>query len=72
MGLLQHNNFQIDVIENMVPICAWCQRIRDRHRNWHVIDLEQIHNSGYELTHAICIECAKSELASIHFIDEAI
>lgn len=42
---------------DLVPVCAWCKKVRDEHGHWHQIDLTRLANTGTGLTHTICDDC---------------
>lgn len=46
------------VINDFIPICAWCQAIKDEQQGWLSIE-EYLHskNAGASLSHGICPSC---------------
>ena len=42
----------------VIPICAWCKKIRDSLGYWHVLEEYFRDRSGAEFTHGICPLCA--------------
>ena len=48
---------QVKVLAPMVPVCAWCRRIRDDEDYWSTLE-EYLHEQAGSLTsHSICPEC---------------
>ena len=50
----------LNVKSNLVPVCAWCNKVRDHEGNWHYLDLSQLHQYGFCPTHTICDDCKAS------------
>jgi hypothetical protein len=46
----------------LVPVCAWCNSIRDLHGQWHHSEIEPRLHHDYNFTHTICDSC-KNEYA---------
>lgn len=47
-------------LKELLPICAWCKRIRDDEDYWHSIE-EYLHDhTGTDFTHGICPHCLDS------------
>lgn len=46
----------VERLETLVPICAWCDRIRDDEDYWRSVD-EFLKSQGIDLTHGICPSC---------------
>lgn len=54
---------EINTLSNLVPICAWCRKIRDDRGYWKQIE-DFIHShSGASFSHGICPECQRNLLA---------
>jgi len=55
---LAHSQETVRMLSGLLPICAWCRKIRNEEGAWE--DLETyIHNhSRAEFTHGMCQECA--------------
>jgi sigma-B regulation protein RsbU (phosphoserine phosphatase) len=50
---------EVKQIRGLLPICAWCQKIRDGKNNWHRIESYASQNTGATFSHGICPECKK-------------
>lgn len=48
----------VRVLRGLLPICAWCKRIRDEAGNWEQLEFYISNHSHAEFTHGICRECA--------------
>lgn len=44
-------------LEGLLPICAWCKRIRDDHGAWTVVEKYISRHTSADFTHSICPEC---------------
>lgn len=47
-------------ISGLLPICAYCKRIRDKDGNWTKVETYIEQHSTAEFTHGICNECEKN------------
>ncbi len=48
---------QIQTLRSLLPMCAWCKRIRDEDGNWHPLEKYISEHSDSDVTHGICPEC---------------
>jgi peptidoglycan/LPS O-acetylase OafA/YrhL len=48
---------QVETLEGILPICAYCKKIRDEHDNWQVLEAYIEDRSEAEFSHGICPEC---------------
>ena len=44
-------------MRGMVPVCAWCKRIRDEGGYWKEIETYVTEHTGAQFSHCICPEC---------------
>jgi GAF domain-containing protein len=49
---------EVRVLRGMLPLCAWCKRIRDDDGSWTDLGSYLSHHSGATVTHGICPECS--------------
>lgn len=49
---------QVRTLSGLLPICAWCSRIRDDEGYWKSVDDYLTSHSDATITHSICSECA--------------
>ena len=48
---------QVQTLTGLLPICAWCKRIRDDGGYWNQIESYIASHSAVDFTHGICPEC---------------
>ena len=48
---------QVKTLQGMLPICAWCKRIRDDKGYWDQIEIYFHKYTGADFTHGICPQC---------------
>jgi PAS domain S-box-containing protein len=59
-------NRQIEQLHKLLPLCAWCKKIRDDAGYWKALDeYFQSQNLG-TVTHGICEECLKREIGEFY------
>ncbi len=46
-------------LTELLPVCAWCKRIRDDQGYWSQVDAYLAAHTGIGITHGICPDCAK-------------
>ena len=51
---------EVKTLRGLLPICAWCKKIRDEKGGWHLMESYLKENSNADVTHCICPECAAS------------
>ena len=51
---------EVNQLSGLLPICAWCKKIRDESGNWYPIETYVAMNSGVDFSHGICPDCAAS------------
>jgi GAF domain-containing protein len=49
----------VKTLQGLLPICAWCRRIRDDEGYWSQVESYFHKATGVEFTHGICPECLK-------------
>lgn len=50
---------KIKTLEGLLPICAWCKKIRDAKGDWQKLEKYIQDHSKAEFSHGICPECLK-------------
>ncbi len=50
---------QVKTLQELLPICAWCKRIRDDEGYWNQVEAYVHKHTGAEFTHGICPQCRK-------------
>lgn len=48
---------QIETLENLLPVCAWCKKVRNDSGYWDQIEKYITSNSKTKITHGICPDC---------------
>jgi len=50
---------EVRILEGILPICAWCKRIRNEKGEYEQIEEYITHRTEASFSHGICQECAK-------------
>ncbi len=45
-------------LSGVIPVCAWCKKIRDMRGDWHQVEAYLATRSDATFTHGICEDCA--------------
>lgn len=61
---LQEAAHHIQTLSGLIPICAWCKKIRDDDGYWGSVESYLSGHSQAKLTHGICPDCKAKALAS--------
>ena len=48
---------QVKTLQELLPICAWCKRIRDDEGYWNQVEAYFHKYTGADFTHGICPQC---------------
>jgi hypothetical protein len=48
---------QIEALQSLLPVCAWCKKVRNDSGYWYQIEKYITANSKTQITHGICPEC---------------
>jgi ligand-binding sensor domain-containing protein len=51
---------QVKVLRGLLPICAWCKKVRDDAGYWNQIEAYVSRHTEAEFTHGICPECREA------------
>ena len=54
---LQEALLSVRKLEGLLPICAWCKRVRNDHNYWEQLEQYLSEHMGANITHGICPEC---------------
>ena len=52
---------KIRTLHGLLPICAWCKRIRDDQGYWQQVEAYVHEHTGADFTHGICPECLEKQ-----------
>jgi two-component system sensor histidine kinase/response regulator len=62
---LQKAFAEIKTLTGLLPVCAWCKKVRDDSGYWSQIEVYISKHSQAEITHGICPECQEGLLVKI-------
>jgi hypothetical protein len=55
----------IKVLRGLLPICIWCNRIRNEQNEWVKLESYVVKHSDTSFTHGCCPECAKEQYGKL-------
>ncbi len=55
---LENSLREIKTLKGMIPICAWCRKLRDDDGYWKQVETYIMEHTDAAFTHGICPECA--------------
>lgn len=55
----------IKQLQKILPICAWCKKIRDGDEYWHSVEDYISSHTETDFTHGICPECLEKQKATM-------
>ncbi len=56
---------QVETLSGLLPLCAWCKKVRNDSGYWEQIDKYITTNSKTALTHGVCPDCKQNFLAGV-------
>ena len=62
---------QVKVLSGIIPICAWCKKIRDDSGYWDQLEHYISEHSDADFTHGVCPECFEKQKKEIESMDNA-
>lgn len=59
---LQHEELmsaqvEVETVTGLLPICAWCKKVRDDDGYWQQVDQYFCRHSKLRFTHGVCLDC---------------
>jgi transcriptional regulator with GAF, ATPase, and Fis domain len=60
---LQESLESVKQLQGLLPICAWCKKVRDDKDYWHEVEHYVAANTDVRFTHGICPDCLKTQMA---------
>jgi len=63
---LQQALAEVKTLSGMLPICAWCKKIRNDEGYWQQIEAYIKSHSDLDFTHGICSDCARKEYPELY------
>lgn len=55
----------IQTLKGLVPVCAWCKKVRDDKGFWEQVETYITHSTGTDTTGAICPDCAEKHFGHL-------
>ncbi len=62
---LQQALDKVKVLSGLIPICAWCKKVRNDEGYWQQVEIYISENSEASFTHGMCPECKEKHLQSL-------
>lgn len=56
---------QVETLSGLLPLCAWCKKVRNDSGYWEQIDKYITSHSKAALTHGVCPDCKKNFLSGM-------
>jgi hypothetical protein len=56
---LQEALATVKTLRGLIPICAWCKKVRDDQGYWSQVEVYVRDRSEAEFSHGICPDCKK-------------
>ncbi len=56
---------QIRQLKGLLPVCAWCHRVRSDEGYWLSVDSYLRRHTDVQVTHGICPECAARQMSEL-------
>jgi hypothetical protein len=56
---------RVKQLEGIIPICAYCKKIRDDQQDWHGLEKYITDHSEALFSHGICPTCLEKELQEL-------
>ena len=60
---LQETLAKVNTLSGLLPICAWCKKLRDDEGYWKSVEEYISAHTGAEFTHGMCPECYEKIIA---------
>jgi hypothetical protein len=52
---------RIAALEGLLPVCAWCRKIRNEQDQWQTLDSYLSQRAKIDITHSICPDCMSKQ-----------
>lgn len=62
---LSSTRAEVQTLSGLLPICAWCKKVRDDAGYWEQVEDYFARRDKIEFTHGICSECAEEQTAKL-------
>jgi C4-dicarboxylate-specific signal transduction histidine kinase len=57
---------QVKRLQGLLPMCAWCKKVRDDDHYWHSVEDYISQRTDARFSHGICPECSSRVLRDVH------
>ena len=54
---LMQSRAEVQTLSGLLPICAWCKKVRDDDGYWQQVEDYFTLHSGVTFTHGVCVDC---------------
>jgi hypothetical protein len=61
LGRLQKALAEVKTLRGLLPICAWCKKIRTEDGGWNELDSYVTEHSEASFSHGICPDCSSKQ-----------
>lgn len=65
IGELQATAAELSQLKVLLPVCAWCKRVRGSNGNWQRLEDYLHENTNTTVTHSICADCARKATSGL-------
>lgn len=62
---------QVKVLSGIIPICAWCKKIRNDSGYWDQLEYYISEHSDADFSHGVCPECFEKQMKEIEGMEDA-
>jgi hypothetical protein len=62
---LQQAKARIQTLEGLIPMCAWCKRVRDDRGYWEQVEAYIAKLTGGHTTSSICPDCLQKNFGDL-------
>jgi DNA-binding response OmpR family regulator len=66
MSELEESVARIKELHGLLPMCAWCKKVRDDKNYWQEVECYVTAHCDARFTHGICPECLEKQMAGLH------
>ncbi len=60
---------EIKTLRGILPICAYCKRVRDDEGHWKQVEVYVSERTSANFSHGVCPECMKKQLADLDLLE---
>jgi CHASE3 domain sensor protein len=62
---LQESLRNVKQLQGLLPICAWCKKVRDDQNYWHQVDHYLSAHTATRFTHGMCPDCMQAHVSQL-------